>query len=94
MHAPATSSPARAKSRHAARFPSSAAELRELPGIGAYTSAAIAAIAFGEKVPAVDTNVGRVIARLNGLKQASRAQIEKLMLDMMGEESPGDFVQA
>jgi A/G-specific adenine glycosylase len=76
------------------RFPPSAAELRELPGIGAYTSAAIAAIAFGEKVPAVDTNVGRVIARLNGLKQASRVQIEKLMLDMMGEELPGDFVQA
>ena len=50
-------------------FPTTAAELRKLPGVGAYTSAAIAAIAFGEPAAAVDTNVARVIARLN----ASRA---------------------
>ena len=75
-------------------FPETAAELRELPGIGAYTSAAIAAIAFGEKAAAVDTNVERVIARLYGLKQPSRAAIEKLTADMMGDEHPGDFVQA
>jgi A/G-specific adenine glycosylase len=75
-------------------FPETAAALRELPGIGAYTSAAIAAIAFGEKAAAVDTNVQRVIARLHGLKQLSRAAIEKLTADMMGDEHPGDFVQA
>ncbi len=75
-------------------FPTSAAELRELPGIGAYTSAAIAAIAFREKAPAVDTNIERVMARLYGLSQPSRAKIEQLTTDMMPDERPGDFVQA
>ena len=76
------------------RFPGTSAELRELPGIGAYTSAAIAAIAFGEKSPAVDTNVERVVARLHGLAKPARATIEKLVLDLMPAERPGDFVQA
>ena len=75
-------------------FPRTAAELRELPGIGVYTSAAVAAIAFGEKAAAVDTNVERVIARIHGLKQLSRAEAEKLTLDMMANERPGDFLQA
>ena len=46
-------------------FPRTEAELRELPGIGAYTAAAIAAIAFGERAVVVDTNVARVIASAN-----------------------------
>ncbi len=75
-------------------FPRSAAELRELPGIGAYTSAAIAAIAFGEAAPAVDTNIERVIARLHGLKDASRREIERLVLAIMPPGRAGDFVQA
>jgi A/G-specific adenine glycosylase len=75
-------------------FPRTAAELRKLPGIGAYTSAAIAAIAFGEKSAAVDTNVERVTARLNGLKQPSRDEIERLFLGLMPPENPGDFLQA
>jgi len=75
-------------------FPTTAAELRQLPGIGAYTSAAIAAIAFGERVAAVDTNVERVIARLHGLKQPSRADIERLALAMTPADRSGDFVQA
>jgi A/G-specific adenine glycosylase len=75
-------------------FPKTSAELRRLHGIGAYTSAAIAAIAFGEKAAAVDTNVERVIARLNGVRRSSRREIEELMLDSMGDERPGDFVQA
>jgi A/G-specific adenine glycosylase len=75
-------------------FPRTATDLRELPGIGAYTSAAIAAIAFGETAPAVDTNVERVMARLHGLKQASRPQIEASVLEMMPPDRPGDFVQA
>ena len=48
-------------------FPSSAVQLRDLPGIGDYTAAAIAAIAFGEDIAAVDTNVVRVIARKSGI---------------------------
>jgi A/G-specific adenine glycosylase len=75
-------------------FPTTAAELREFPGIGAYTSSAIAAIAFGEKAPAVDTNVERVIARLNALERVSRAEGERRVLEMMPADQPGDFVQA
>ena len=75
-------------------FPATSAELRELPGIGAYTSAAIAAIAFGEAAPAVDTNVVRVIARFHGLKQPARADVERLFLEMLPAGHPGDFVQA
>ena len=75
-------------------FPTTASALRELPGIGAYTSAAIAAIAFGEKAPAVDTNVERVIARLFALPTPSRADIEQLVLNLMPTDRPGDFVQA
>ena len=75
-------------------FPGSAAELRSLPGIGAYTSAAIAAIAFGQSAAAVDTNVERVIARLHGLRRPSRPEVERLAADMMPSDRPGDFVQA
>ena len=75
-------------------FPGTAAELAQLPGIGAYTSRAIAAIAFGEKAPAVDTNVERVVARLHGLRRPSRTEIERLVFAMMPDDRPGDFVQA
>jgi len=75
-------------------FPSSAEELRALPGIGAYTSAAIAAIAFGEKAAAVDTNVERVIARLHGLKRRPRLEMERLVLGLIPKDRPGDFIQA
>ena len=49
---------------HQGAFPQTAAELKELPGIGDYTSAAIAAIAFDEPVAVVDGNIERIIARL------------------------------
>jgi A/G-specific adenine glycosylase len=75
-------------------FPTTAAELRQLPGIGAYTSAAIAAIAFGERAPAVDTNVERVISRLRGFERPVRAEIESRVLDLMARARPGDVVQA
>ena len=54
-------------------FPRSEAGLRELPGLGAYTAAAVAAIAFGEDAVPVDTNVERVVARVFGLKRRSDA---------------------
>jgi len=75
-------------------FPPTSAELRELPGIGAYTAAAIAAITFGEKAAAVDTNVERVIARVHGLARPTPAQVERHLLDLMEAERPGDLVQA
>ena len=75
-------------------LPETAAELRKLPGIGAYTSAAIAAIAFGERVAAVDTNVERVVSRLHGLKQADPMAVSELALSMTPAGRAGDFVQA
>jgi A/G-specific adenine glycosylase len=75
-------------------FPTSSAELRKLPGIGAYTAAAIAAIAFEERSPAVDTNVERVLARVHGLREVARPEIERHVLDLMADQRPGDVVQA
>ena len=75
-------------------FPTTAAELRKLPGLGAYTSAAVAAIAFGERAPAVDTNVERVLARIRGSLQPSRAEIERHLLEWMEGQQPGDIIQA
>jgi len=74
-------------------FPSTAARLRQLPGIGRYTAAAIASIAFNEPVAVVDGNVERVIQRLWGKRMAS----ESLWLaaqEMLSPERPGDFNQA
>jgi A/G-specific adenine glycosylase len=48
---------------HSGRVPDSYSELRELPGIGDYTAAAVAAFAFGQRHPVLDTNVRRVLAR-------------------------------
>jgi A/G-specific adenine glycosylase len=73
-------------------FPTTAAELRQLPGIGDYTSAAIAAIAFGEAAPAVDTNVARVMCRYHGLEE--RLEVRRLVEAMTPPDRPGDFVQA
>ena len=75
---PQPPSPARARSPRAAAFPTTEAELRKLPGLGAYTAAAIAAIAFGEAATVVDTNVERVVARLHGIDRPvaeARAEI-------------------
>ena len=55
-------------------LPASAAELRTLPGIGEYTAAAIASIAFGESIAVVDGNVERVILRLTGRAEQTTAQ--------------------
>jgi A/G-specific adenine glycosylase len=78
-------------------FPRTETELRELPGLGAYTAAAIAAIAFGERAVVIDTNVARVIARHHGIEQTldeSRDEIRKLADAMTPTDRPGDFAQA
>jgi A/G-specific adenine glycosylase len=59
---------------HAGVLPGSAAELRTLPGIGEYTSAAIASIAFGESIAVVDGNVERVLLRLTGRPELRNAE--------------------
>lgn len=50
--------------KHKGIFPSALEEIRALPGVGPYTAGAVASIAFGEKLPCVDANVERVVARL------------------------------
>src|SRR5207249_6130622 len=67
--------------RHGGHFPKSEAELVTLPGIGRYTAAAIAAIAFDARAVAVDGNVERVVARLYALEKtlpAAKPDIHKL----------------
>jgi len=75
-------------------FPTSAAELRRLPGLGDYTAAAIAAIAFGESAAVIDTNVTRVVARLAAIEQPSKARIAGEVLALTPPDRPGDFAQA
>ena len=78
-------------------FPTTEAELRKLPGLGAYTAAAIAAIAFGEPTTVVDTNVERVVARLCGIDRSiaeARADIRAFAADLTPASRPGDFAQA
>jgi A/G-specific adenine glycosylase len=75
-------------------FPTTQAGLRKLPGIGDYTAAAIAAIAFREPAVVVDSNVERVTARLRGLERPAKAQIRDAVAAMTPDECPGDFAQA
>jgi A/G-specific adenine glycosylase len=75
-------------------FPRTAAELQTLPGIGDYTAAAIAAIAVGEPVPVVDTNVRRVVARLHALVEPTPAEITAIVTAMTPPDRAGDFAQA
>jgi A/G-specific adenine glycosylase len=83
--------------RRGGRFPESAAALRALPGVGAYTAAAVAAIAFGEPAAAVDGNVARVMARLVALPTPlakARAAIGATAAALVPADRPGDFAQA
>lgn len=78
-------------------FPASEAELQKLPGIGPYTAAAIAAIAFGEKATPVDGNVERVIARLFAVRTplpAAKSEIKHLAATLTPSRRAGDFAQA
>jgi A/G-specific adenine glycosylase len=80
-------------------LPSTRKELQALPGIGHYTSGAIASIAFGAREPAVDGNVLRVLARVSGnlgdlQDKAVRRELESLAELLLPEEKSGDFNQA
>jgi A/G-specific adenine glycosylase len=83
--------------RHGAQFPTSESALRELPGIGAYTAAAIAAIAFDQAATPVDGNIERVIARLYALATplpAGKAEIARHARALTPNRRAGDFAQA
>lgn len=78
-------------------FPTTAAELGSLPGIGAYTAAAIAAIAFDEPAAVVDANIERVIARLFAIQTplpAAKTEIRRLQETLTPRVRPGDYAQA
>lgn len=88
---------ARAVAARGGVFPRSEAELRRLPGLGAYTAAAVAAIAFGERAAVVDANVERVVARLDAIAiplPQARSAIRAWVDALTPADRPGDFAQA
>jgi A/G-specific adenine glycosylase len=82
---------------HDGRLPRKEADLLCLPGIGSYTAAAIAAIAFGERAVVVDANIERVVARLFAINDplpAAKPAIRAAMDAITPETQSGDFAQA
>ncbi|HYM31088.1 MAG TPA: A/G-specific adenine glycosylase [Candidatus Cybelea sp.] len=79
------------------RFPETEDGLRKLPGVGAYTAAAIAAIAFGQSATVVDGNVERVVARLFVVESplpAAKSELRALATTLTPKRRAGDFAQA
>ena len=79
------------------RFPETAADLIALPGIGTYTAAAIAAIAFDEPVAVVDGNVERVIARLFAIERPlpqAKPELRRVTTSLVPQQRPGEFAEA
>lgn len=84
-------------SEHGGRFPENEADLLKLPGIGRYTAAAIAAIAFGRRAVVADGNVERVVARLFAVEAplpAARPTLYELTDRITPGKRAGDFAQA
>jgi A/G-specific adenine glycosylase len=82
---------------HGGRFPDTEEGLRSLPGIGAYTAGAVAAIAFDRPAAAVDGNVERVMTRLFAIQDllpGARPLVRERVLALMPQDRPGDFAQA
>ncbi|CAN5214055.1 A/G-specific adenine glycosylase [soil metagenome] len=83
--------------RHGGVFPDTEAGLRALPGVGAYTAAAVAAIAFDREANVVDGNVERVMARLFAVETpvpAARPELARLAGFLVTADRPGDWAQA
>lgn len=81
----------------AGQFPDTEEGLKSLPGVGPYTAAAIAAIAFDRAATVVDGNVERVISRLFAIEEAlpkSKSQIGELAAQLTPQSRPGDYAQA
>ncbi|AJA07000.1 HhH-GPD [Sphingopyxis fribergensis] len=82
---------------HGGRFPDSEAGLRALPGIGDYTAASVAAIAFGRAAVVIDANVERVIARHRLIETPlpmAKREIRAALALLVPGDRPGDFAQA
>ena len=85
------------RGRHGGRFPTEEAALLALPGIGAYTAAAIRAIAFDQPASAVDGNVEQVIARLFAIEvplRDAKTEIKTRAARLVPAERAGDYAQA
>jgi A/G-specific adenine glycosylase len=83
--------------RHGGRFPGQEAELRDLPGIGDYTAAAVAAFGFGRDAVVIDGNVERVVSRLFAIRAplpAARVPIRAALAPLVPPGQAGDFAQA
>jgi A/G-specific adenine glycosylase len=83
--------------RHGGRFPEDEAGLRALPGIGAYTAAAIAAIAFDRPAVVMDGNIERVVARLFAVAEplpGAKRTLRGLAGELTPADRPGDYAQA
>lgn len=83
--------------RHGGHFPADVDQLLALPGIGAYTAAAVGAIAFDIPAAAVDGNVERVLARLHAVEEPlpkAKPLFHKLASALVPRQRPGDFAQA
>lgn len=84
-------------SLHNGQFPQTEDGLRALPGIGDYTAAAIAAIAFGRPAAVMDGNVERVISRLFAVEEplpAAKPRLKHLTTALTPQQRPGDYAQA
>jgi A/G-specific adenine glycosylase len=84
-------------SEHGGELPQSEDALKKLPGIGPYTAAAIAAIAFGQRAVVVDANIERVVSRLFALSTPlpqAKPEIAALMDRITPADRAGDFAQA
>lgn len=82
---------------HGGQFPTTETELRRLPGIGDYTAAAVAAIAFDRRAVVVDANVERVMARYCWIETpmpAAKAAVRAALDPLVPARRPGDFAQA
>ncbi|SVA81144.1 uncharacterized protein METZ01_LOCUS133998, partial [marine metagenome] len=75
-------------------LPKDATSLRELPGVGEYSAGAIASIAYGQAVPAVDGNARRVLSRLFDLDGTSDALLRRRAVELLDIDRPGDWNQA
>ena len=83
--------------RRGGRFPSEEADLRALPGVGAYTAAAVAAIAFGRQTAPVDGNIARVLARVLAAEKPiarARGELAAAAGALAPRQRAGDFAQA
>lgn len=81
------------------KFPKTAAKWMEFPGVGSYSAGAISSIAFNERVPVVDGNVKRVLARLFDIadcvdEPATEEALWNIAETLIPVRSPGDFNQA